>query len=439
MKTTNLLVNYLTFLYENFFFIGKGPCDRKAAVIKGETRRSVNEKNDCCNSVQFVNAAKSTKHLSIFACNVTDVNKKKVTLPNITKYNNIEFEISPVTRAKNSISANNQPEFELSMTTWRAFQVGAGKKVKYSNLKSTVNTIETLEVIFKHLNNNWKLEKKQHDDDNDDDEENPNNNTSSAENDMEVDQLSLQPRLLSSGFYLFDCPHPKCVKQFRRYFNLDKHLTIGKHIFAPTTVPLIDKAKLFYKGLIENDSNRVSFSLNQFNSLLSKTTSSTSTTRLQGWALPQKKPPTHYSIDVVNFLESAFNEGVVTGNKWDPAALSQEMVFANSNGQPRFNENDFLSPEQIKAYFSKLKAKRSKECTQSQSQPSTPLPSSSSNSVTDKNTPVKESKKIINDDDSDENEISDEQIEDFDSAVENSHLGYICSVTESILQSGSSS
>ncbi|CAF1659899.1 unnamed protein product, partial [Adineta ricciae] len=411
----------------------KGPCDRKAAVIKGETRRSVNEKIDCCNSVRFANAAKSTKHLSIFACNVTDVNKKKVTLPNITKYNNIEFEISPVTRAKNSVSANSQPEFELPMTTWRAFQVGAGKKVKYSNLKSTVNTIETLEAEFDIIES-------VSDDDNDDDvEENPNNNTPSAENDLEVDQLSLQPRLLSSGFNLFDCPHPKCVKQFRRYFNLDKHLTIGKHTFAPTTVPLIDKAKLFYKGLIENDSNRVSFSLNQFNSLLSKTTSPTSTTRLQGWALPQKKPPTHYSIDVLNFLESAFNEGVVTGNKWDPAALSQEMVFANSNGQPRFNENDFLSPEQIKAYISKLKAKRSKECTQSQSQSSTPLASSFSNSVADKNTSVNESEKIINDDDSDENEISHEQIEDFDSAVKNNQLGHPCSMTESILQSGSSS
>ncbi|CAF4430055.1 unnamed protein product [Rotaria sp. Silwood2] len=260
-----------------------------------------------------------------------------------------------------------------------------------------------------------------------------NNSTSLEESEMEVDQLSLQPRLLPSGFYLFDCPHPKCIKQFRRYFNLEKHLTIGKHVFMQTTVPLLDRAKLLYKELIDNDSNRISISLNQFNNLISTTTSSIGTIRSQGWALPQKKPPTHYSSDVVNFLESAFNEGVVTDNKWDPAALSQEMVFAQLNGQPRFNENDFLSPEQIKTYFSKLKAKRSKEGSQSQSQSLTPLPSSSNNSVVDKNTMDNKDEMMIDDEDLDEKEILDEQIDDFDSAMETTQLSYLRSMAENIL------
>ena len=161
------------------------------------------------------------------------------------------------------------------------------------------------------------------DDTNDDEEEDVNNSASSEEGEMEVDQLSLQPRLLSSGFYLFDCVHPKCIKQFRRYFNLEKHLTIGKHVFTPTTLPLLDRAKLLYKEQIENDSNRVSISLNQFNKFLSTNTPSIGTIRSQGWALLLKKPPTHYSSDVVNFLENAFDEGAMTGNKWDPTALSQ--------------------------------------------------------------------------------------------------------------------
>jgi hypothetical protein len=46
---------------------GKGPCDRRAAVIKGEVRRHVNEKHNCTNSVEFVQASKSTQHLSVFA------------------------------------------------------------------------------------------------------------------------------------------------------------------------------------------------------------------------------------------------------------------------------------------------------------------------------------------------------------------------------------
>ena len=98
-------------------------------MIKGEIRRFVNEKNDCCNSIQFVTAAKSTQHLSIYACNVTDENKKKVTLPNITKYNNIEFQVSPVTHSTSSTSTNNQTPLQFSMTAWRAFQIGVGKKL----------------------------------------------------------------------------------------------------------------------------------------------------------------------------------------------------------------------------------------------------------------------------------------------------------------------
>jgi hypothetical protein len=37
----------------------------------------------------------------------------------------------------------------------------------------------------------------------------------------------------------------------------------------------------------------------------------------------KKKPPTHYSADVISFLHNAFEEGITTGNKWNPAALSQ--------------------------------------------------------------------------------------------------------------------
>ena len=90
---------------QHIIFADKDPCDRKAAVKKGKTQRFVNEKNDCCNNIQFMNAAKSTKHLSIYACNVTDVNKNKASLPDITKYNNIQFELRSETRPKSSRSS----------------------------------------------------------------------------------------------------------------------------------------------------------------------------------------------------------------------------------------------------------------------------------------------------------------------------------------------
>jgi hypothetical protein len=140
---------------------------------------------------------------------------------------------------------------------------------------------------------------------------------------MDIDEVYIQPRLLSSGFYVFDCPHPQCIKQFRRFSNLETHLNIGKHSFTATVKPLLDQAKLFYKQLIESDTSRTSITLNQFNSMSSTSQPTMTNTLSQGWALAKKKPPTHYSADVINFLHDAFQEGIATGNKWDPVVLSQ--------------------------------------------------------------------------------------------------------------------
>jgi hypothetical protein len=149
------------------------------------------------------------------------------------------------------------------------------------------------------------------------------------ENDMDVDQPSIEPRLLSSGFYLFDCTDPQCTKQFRRYSNLEKHLSTGKHVYISIAIPLLDRAKLLYKELIESDISRVPITLNQFNSITSTTQTTKLNKRLQGWAIAIKKASTRFSNDVISFLTAAFDEGVATGNKWEPVALSQVSYYGN--------------------------------------------------------------------------------------------------------------
>lgn len=99
-------------------------------------------------------------------------------------------------------------------------------------------------------------------------------------------------------------------------------MSTGKHVFKSTKIPLLDQAKIFYKQLIENDTSRVPITLKQFNAKTSIDELPLANQLMQGWALPRKKPPTHYSNDVVNFLTAAFDEGVSTSKKWDPAALS---------------------------------------------------------------------------------------------------------------------
>lgn len=57
------------------------------------------------------------------------------------------------------ISGTSRTSTDLLMTSWRAFEIGIGKHLKYSSLKSVVNCIESLETILEHSNSDWKLEK----------------------------------------------------------------------------------------------------------------------------------------------------------------------------------------------------------------------------------------------------------------------------------------
>ena len=64
-ETTGVLIRRIDFSEAQ---ADKGPCDGKAAVIKGEVRRYIDENHDCTTSAEFVTAEKSTHYLSIFSC-----------------------------------------------------------------------------------------------------------------------------------------------------------------------------------------------------------------------------------------------------------------------------------------------------------------------------------------------------------------------------------
>lgn len=101
---------------------GKGPCDRRAAVIKGEVRRYINEKHNCTTSDEFVAAAKSTRHLSIFGSELrtagsstlsakTSSKAPKTTWSGISTIFNIQYDCIPATQA--SSSSNNRTQSKV--------------------------------------------------------------------------------------------------------------------------------------------------------------------------------------------------------------------------------------------------------------------------------------------------------------------------------------
>ncbi|CAF1681215.1 unnamed protein product [Didymodactylos carnosus] len=72
---------------------GKGPCDRMAAVIKCNIRRYVNEKHDCNNAKEFVDASSQTKNVVIYASSIAPniISVKNIDWSGITSYTNIQY------------------------------------------------------------------------------------------------------------------------------------------------------------------------------------------------------------------------------------------------------------------------------------------------------------------------------------------------------------
>ncbi|CAF2966504.1 unnamed protein product [Rotaria sp. Silwood2] len=159
---------------------GKGLCDRKAAVIKGEIRRYVDEKHDCTSSAEFVAATKSTQHLTILSCNNTVFNIRSTVIalpasasassslpitgtPSLVSSSQ-SFTIliaSSLSRTSLTTTANifNQLPIELEIKVWRAFAIGSGKTFRLSDFEGAQKSTPLLiDSNAQHLNNEWKFE-----------------------------------------------------------------------------------------------------------------------------------------------------------------------------------------------------------------------------------------------------------------------------------------
>ena len=100
---------------------GKGACDRKAATVKGHVRRYINEGHDVATTEGFKNAILS--HGGIHGVRVALVDDADCEISVVGKWD--------------SISTLNNFSFDKdgnSITVWKSYDVGEGRKVKWSKL-----------------------------------------------------------------------------------------------------------------------------------------------------------------------------------------------------------------------------------------------------------------------------------------------------------------
>ena len=78
----------------------------------------------------------------------------------------------------------------------------------------------------------------------------------------------------------------------------------------------------------------------------------------QGWALQSTKKATRFNAKQKGYLDEKFKIGEQSGHKADPAQVAKDMQHAkHEDSNRRFTVDEFLTPRQIKSYFSRAAAK----------------------------------------------------------------------------------
>ena len=157
---------------------------------------------------------------------------------------------------------------------------------------------------------------------------------------------------------MFACSEQSCTKTFVRYSALVKHCDLGAHTRALERITIYDIAKLSYAQHLQEGQVRERPSIAVTSS---NTINRESHVLPMGWALKQSSNKARFSERQKQFLDERFNIGERTGKKSNGEDVAQQMRrVCRPDGNRLFYVNEFLTPQQISSYFSRMAAKRKK-------------------------------------------------------------------------------
>ena len=213
----------------------KGVYDRQAGTIKGDVRIHINEGHDVTTAVELKTSIESSPESYVKA-----------------SYVSLDTSVTPPVKWEGVSLLNNFKYEESGIRAWRAFNVGQGKVIPWSQFEGVLQIPEVLEVLdsrsqtkpsFKSVRHRHVKKTSTRDleatseitgqDQDDDDSEN--------------EQASL----------LFSCPEEGCIKAYSRFTSLQAHLDTDKHKRLPEQETLYDKAKRVYASKLMDESGRM--------------------------------------------------------------------------------------------------------------------------------------------------------------------------------------
>lgn len=303
-------------------------CDRIISPLKGVVRRFCNEGNDILSAADMREALKvrPVKGCTAAVCEIerTDQEIKVNRIPNFSTFHNFSYE-------------------GTGLRMWKAYDIGAGKLVLWSDLDVQVPGAITLKPATNQLQF-WDVQPRC----------------------VKLQGKTNQSVKLDTETALFECNQAGCSHSFDNYDALQDHINFGNHDPISTNQESVYD-KLRREWVRKFSAMSVSEQKpKQPTSAKSTMTATHAESSEAGWALQKPRGSgTRFSENVKSYLQARFDVGVQTGRKSDPVQVSADMRSAkNQDGTRKFSRDEWLTKVQVQAFFSRLAAAQKKQVTQ---------------------------------------------------------------------------
>lgn len=153
---------------------------------------------------------------------------------------------------------------------------------------------------------------------------------------------------------VYSCPQEGCVRVFQRSSALERHLSLEACELSPERYSMLDLAKQQYASRLQE----AACPIPSLKAPSSAVPSSCKQKASEGWALKEAKRIERFNENQKSYLQAKFNIGQASGRKLDPEVVAKEMRRARAiDGERLFLVEEFLSPQQISSFFSRMAAK----------------------------------------------------------------------------------
>ena len=309
----------------------KDICDRRTAALKSHMRRFINEGNDVKTASGMKAAIESyggVKGCYAAVCRVqaSAQTMTKHTMPGVQALHNFSYENG-------------------GMRVWRAFDVGPGKfysavRLARFGIPQGRTELITLEPFTRpHIEAGTYQQRAEP--------------ASATCEPGPLKKLPL-PSQTEHESKMFSCQEEGCIKAFKSFAALQKHLDVGKHMVKLAKESAYDEIKRKWTEACHSVGGGY---VRGQTSASSSDDQSPAGQVEHGWALRRTRKSVAFSEKAKSYLLNMFWMGEETGKKATASDVAFRMkCLRDETGQKMFTKIDWLTEQQIARYFSRLSA-----------------------------------------------------------------------------------